>query len=142
LVWRESAASVKLPRIPSPLGPRRFHPAAIAAACSVLLAAAMAAYVLSWRGDPASVDVADTTVTKPLEPARVEEPVLENEEIEAVIARQERVARLQVSARLLAAQPGLEKYRDRAERYLADTYGVTTLGAPDENPTSDPAAEM
>ena len=116
--------------------------AACAAACLVLLVAATVGYVLLSRGDPAAVDIADVTVPTPVEAVHVEEPVLENEEIEAVIARQERIARLQVSARLLAAQPGLEVYRERAERYLADAYGVTTVAAPDGNQTGDPPAEM
>lgn len=142
-VWREAAASASVPRVASiDRSRRQFRIAACATACSLLLVMATVGYVLSSRGDPAAVDFADTTFPAPVEATRVDDPVLEDEEIEAVIARQGRVARLQVSARLLATQPGLEEYRDRAQRYLADTYGVTTLGAPDENPTSDPAAEM
>ena len=129
-VWRESATTASVPRISPTLGSRRqFRVAVRAAACLVLLATATVAYVLLSRGGPAAVDVADVTVPAPVDAVEVEELAVENEDVEAVIARQERAARLLVSARLLAAQPGLEEYRDRAQRYLAETYGVTMLVA-------------
>jgi hypothetical protein len=41
------------------------------------------------------------------------------------IAREERSARLAASVELLAAQPGLEQYKENAERYLKETYTDT-----------------
>jgi anti-sigma factor RsiW len=129
-IWHESAASASVPRIGPTLRSRRqFRMAVSAATCATLLVAT-AAYVLWPRGNPAAVGVADTKIPTPVAASHVNNPVLEDADIEALIARQERVARLQVSARLLATQPGLEKFRDQAERYLADTYGVTALVAP------------
>jgi hypothetical protein len=46
-------------------------------------------------------------------------------DIEALIAREGRSARLAAAARLLAAQPGLQEYAQQAQRYLAETYGGT-----------------
>ena len=43
-----------------------------------------------------------------------------------------RTYRLAAAVELLATQPGLEEYRERAERYLMENYGDTTAvrGAP------------
>jgi anti-sigma factor RsiW len=133
-LWRQSAENANVPKI-SPAGRsrRKLRPAVCVAACLVLAAMATVSYVCLSRGNPAAVEVADPIVPPSVTPDHVEKPVLGNEEIEAVIARQGRIARLRVSAQLLAAQPGLEVYRDRAERYLAETYGVSTLDGPEEN---------
>ncbi len=137
-LWRESAASASVP-IPGPaLRSRRQLQMGVSLAACVALLVATAAYVLWPRGNPGAVEVADTKIPAPVAASQVDDPVLDNEEMEAAIARQERVARLQVSARLLATQPGLEKYRDRAERYLAETYGVTALVAPIKPSTGRP----
>jgi len=54
------------------------------------------------------------------------------------IAREDRSARLAASVEMLAAQPGLEQYKENAERYLkehyADTAAVRMLGIR-QNPT-------
>ncbi len=42
-----------------------------------------------------------------------------------LIAQEGRAARLAASARLLATQPSLAQYQQRAERYLTETYGET-----------------
>ncbi len=129
-LWHESASSASVPSAgPARQSRRHLQMGVSLAACAALLAATVA-YVLWPRDNPAAVEVADTKIPAPVATSHVDDPVLEDGEIEAAIARQERVARLQVSARLLATQPGLEKYRDRAERYLAETYGVSTLVAP------------
>ncbi len=47
-------------------------------------------------------------------------------DIEALIAREGRSARLAMAARLLADHPGLEQYKQQAERYLLETYRGTT----------------
>jgi predicted anti-sigma-YlaC factor YlaD len=50
------------------------------------------------------------------------------EEIDVMeyIAREGRSARLAASVELLAAQPGLEQYKEKTERYLKETYPETT----------------
>ncbi len=47
-------------------------------------------------------------------------PALSEDEIDAFISRQTRTARLEVAVKLLASQPGLEDYKAKAERYLAE----------------------
>ena len=47
-------------------------------------------------------------------------PPLTHDEIDRLISRRVRCARLAVSVELLSSQPGLEKYRDDARRYLAE----------------------
>ena len=65
----------------------------------------------------------------------VEDTPIEDIDIEAFIARQERSARLAASIELMAAQPGLDKYKDQAERYLAETYGgAESPGPADHSP--------
>ena len=52
----------------------------------------------------------------------------EDLEVETLIARVGRAARLAAAAELLTAQPGLEQYGAEAERYLAGTYRGTPAG--------------
>ncbi|HUT90695.1 MAG TPA: zf-HC2 domain-containing protein [Thermoguttaceae bacterium] len=52
----------------------------------------------------------------------------EDPNVETLIARVGRAARLAASAELLAAQPGLEPYRAQADRYLAEAYRGTPAG--------------
>ena len=52
----------------------------------------------------------------------------EDPDVETLIARVGRAARLGASAELLAAHPGLEPYRAQADRYLAEVYRGTPAG--------------
>ena len=60
------------------------------------------------------------------EPAAV--PPAEDIDVGALIARAEQAARLAAAAELLATQPGLERYREQTEQYLAKTYRGTPAG--------------
>jgi hypothetical protein len=57
-----------------------------------------------------------------------DDPASEDPDVEALIARAGRAARLAASAELLAVQPGLEQYRAQADRYLAEAYRGTPAG--------------
>ena len=55
-------------------------------------------------------------------------PRCEDADVETLIARVGRAARLGASAELLAAHPGLEPYRAQTDRYLAEVYRGTPAG--------------
>jgi hypothetical protein len=74
---------------------------------------------------------------------RVPQQPAEEIDIEALIAREGRSARLAAAARLLAAQPGLQEYAKQAERYLQETYRGTAavdgaLPPPPSHPNKEP----
>jgi len=58
-----------------------------------------------------------------------ERPAVEID-IEELIAREGRSARLAATVELLTGQPGLERFKDQAERYLVETYGGTVTVGP------------
>jgi len=73
----------------------------------------------------------------------VPEQPAEEIDIEALIAREGRSARLAAAARLLAAQPGLQEYAQQAQRYLQEAYRGTTavdgaLPPPPSHPNKEP----
>ncbi len=129
--WQESAARAPLPgtRHARP-GGRRLRTAAAWAACALLL---VAGGWLWWRVGPGS-RADQAKLAAHVQPGRqTEEPRAgapgEEMDVEAIIARAGRAARLAASVDFLAEQPGLEQYRKQAERYLADAY----LGATAED---------
>jgi hypothetical protein len=93
--------------------------AACVAVCAVVLLLAAGPWLFSRRQPRQDVggpeEVAQSVPQQPTEEI----------DIEALIAREGRSARLAAAARLLAAQPGLQEYARQAERYLAETYGGT-----------------
>ena len=133
-VWQESAACASAPGTASAKqwhtlargtagrtrrDRRRVYAAACLAMCVALLLLAAGPWLFShWK---ARSEVAI--------PERVQQPddtpPAEAIDVEALIAREVRSARLAASARLLATQPGLEQYHREAERYLAETYSGT-----------------
>lgn len=136
-VWRESAARAPMPgALPVRPGRRRIAAAAcvgaacVAAACIVLLWWTAGDRPFSRRG-PGS-ETARTEVPYGVE--EVEAVEVEQMDVEAIIAREARAARLAVSVELLASQPGLDEYRDQAAEYLAETYGVVTFSNAKHNP--------
>jgi hypothetical protein len=130
--------------------PRRIQAAVGLAACvaAVLLAAAGA--WLFWHGRSGR-ELDQTELAAPLErpagrpvspakqPSTRDRPVRqtdrspvsgasEDRDVEALIARAGRAARLAAAAELLAAQPGLEQIGAEADRYLAEAYRGTPAG--------------
>ena len=61
----------------------------------------------------------------------VDKTELDQEDVETIVAREARAARLSVAVELLAGQPGLERYHQEAERYLVETYGPAVRSSPD-----------
>ena len=144
-VWSESAAAARQPGSIRRRATGRPVPAvACAAACvSILLLAAGLWLFLGEGGEPdlASVPRIDgaktvhTQVTSPPPHEIAEED--EDIDIQALIAREGRSAKLAAAARLLATQPGLERYRDKAKRYLTETYrGTAAAGEAAESAVS------
>jgi len=76
------------------------------------------------RGRKSPTILSTATETEESPPA----PPSEDPDVETLIARVGRAARLAASAELLAAHPGLEPYRARADRYLAEVYRGTPAG--------------
>jgi len=84
----------------------------------------------STRQEPRHPGSATASSKDPQEPevARNQSGMPANEapeqaDIDAMILREVQSARLAASARLLASQPGLEEFSDRAASYLTSTYG-------------------
>ena len=143
-VWHESAARARAPRTememetePIPRGRRWPLAAACLAAGAALLVAAMLLYPL-FRVDEPEGKTARTAPptparTAPPTPAReVEKTEADEEDVETIVSREARAARLAVAVELLAGQPGLEEYHQEAERYLVETYGAA------DRPSHDP----
>lgn len=123
-IWQEAASEATAPRaqVARPRRPR-FAVALAPAACLLLLAVAAGYWLVNRdRPGPNTVHVTPPAVEEtPIEQTEI--AVQEIEDIRRMIAREGRIARLAASAEILAAQPGLEKYKEQAERYLAETYG-------------------
>jgi hypothetical protein len=64
----------------------------------------------------------------PSPPQAVIAPAPEEIDVEEYIAREGRKARLQASIAILATEPSLKEYKERAERYLAEAYPETAPG--------------
>jgi hypothetical protein len=93
--------------------------AACLAACVVVLLLAAGPWLFSQRQPRRDVN-------RPEEIGQsVPEQPAEEVDLEALIAREGRSARLAAAARLLATQPGLEDYAREAQRYLAEAYRGT-----------------
>jgi hypothetical protein len=116
---------------------RLIRAAACVAVCAVVLLLTAGPWLFSLRqrrqdvGGPAEV-----VQSVPQQPA-------EEMDIEALIAREGRSARLAAAARLLAAQPGLQEYARQAERYLQEAYRGTAavngaLPPPPSHPNKEP----
>jgi len=92
-----------------------------------------------WRGHAsapethahASVSMAPEKSATRHPPPATPHPAAAPEEIdvEEYIAREGRKARLQASIAILATEPSLKEYKERAERYLAEAYPETAPGA-------------
>ena len=88
-----------------------------------LLAAGVIWYSGGNRSRPANPETAHNGHAARRRPA-------EEVDDEAIIARQERAARLAATIRLMNGQPGLDEYRAQAERYLAEAYGGSAAAGP------------
>jgi hypothetical protein len=137
LLWHQSAARARVPG-PCSTGPRRrrIPVAACLAACVAVLLLAVGPWLFSRigprRGMPSHGAAGQSLPPPP-----------EDTDVEDLIAREGRSARLAAAARLLATQPGLEDYRDQAYRYMAEAYRETAAVAqaaapPAQPPTKEP----
>ena len=98
---------------------RRVYAAACLASCVALLLLAAGPWLFSHWLSRTEVGINDE-IEPPGRPQLIQEA-----DVEALIAREVRSARLAAAAELLATQPGLERYRREAERYLAEAYRGT-----------------
>jgi anti-sigma factor RsiW len=137
-VWHESAARARTPQS-APIPRLRWRGVAAAcAAAGVLVLGLVAGYWFFSRPGPAG----ETARVEPPSPGEREAaagpPVSQAEEaevdVEELIAREGRAARLAAAVELLATQPGLEQYREEAEQYLEETYGPRTSVPPHRGP--------
>ena len=68
--------------------------------------------------------------------------LVEKVDVETLIAREVRSARLAAAAEFLASQPGLEQYTREAERYVAEAYrGTVAVNGTMPPPPSPPIKE-
>lgn len=132
-VWRDSAVRAPARGI-CPVVRRRPRPipaaAAMLACVGVLMVAA--GTWLFFRVGP-RIEVDQVELAGPVEALRETEepaaaPPAEDSDVAALIARAGRAARLAAAAELLATQPGLERFREETEQYLAKTYRGTPAG--------------
>ncbi|MHC4178718.1 MAG: anti-sigma factor family protein [Planctomycetota bacterium] len=133
-VWQESAARAASPSTASAKqwhtlargtasrtrpDRRRIYAAACLAACAVLLLLTAGPWLFS-RWQPGNEVAIPGKVDQPPHPQPAEQI-----DLEALIAREGRSARLLAAAQMLATEPGLEEYKRQAERYLAEAYRGT-----------------
>jgi anti-sigma factor RsiW len=139
-LWEEAADRATLPvsePLPSRGGPGRIRTVAVAAACVAALLLAIGGRLL-WRGGSPDEVKPNQLAVSSESPGTSEEPlpsaiapdegVDDEMDVESLIARADRAARLAASAELLSSQPGLEQYRENTERYLAEAYRGTPAG--------------
>jgi len=129
-------------------GLRSLRRVAAVAACAVVVLAAVGSW-LAWRprggGETASVQQAgasggpEESAVKP-SPAGETAPE-EDLDVEAILAREQRAARLAATVALLATEPSLKEYKDRAERYLLETYPAAAFARPAQPPGKLPVKE-
>ena len=123
-IWEQAAEDAPARYVCNTESPgRRVRMAACVAASVAVVAAAFALWH-PWRGGPHGV-VEQTAQNGHKTTTPPPEAFDEEMDIEALIAREGRSARLAASAELLATQPGLERYHRQARRYLAETYRGT-----------------
>jgi predicted anti-sigma-YlaC factor YlaD len=131
-VWRESAARAPARgTCPVDRRPRPIPATAVLVACAAVLMVAVGTWFFLRVGPPSEVDQVE--LAGPVEPPRETEepaagPPAEDMDVGTMIARAGRAARLAAAAELLATQPGLERYREQTEQYLAKTYRGTPAG--------------
>jgi ferric-dicitrate binding protein FerR (iron transport regulator) len=135
--WRRAAE-----RAPSP-GEYRGEPARRRISAAVTLAACAAALLVAvglWLFSQGRLE-SRTVVPREIAHRPTEELPQENGDeidrgkaidveaidVEKLIACEGRAARLAASAKMLAAQPGLEHYARQAREYLVEVYGDTTV---------------
>ena len=133
-VWQESAACAAAPRTASAKqwhtlaretasrwrrDRRRIYAAACLAACAAALLLTAGPWLFSRRQARNEVGIPE----KVAQPGHLE--LAQDVDVEALIAREGRSARLAVAVQLLATQPGLEQYRREAQRYLEEAYRDT-----------------
>jgi len=129
-IWQESAAAVS-PRHPvTPSTRRLLIPAAVSAAAVLLVAATWLLWPSHQDHQSARNDRKEppAAVQQPKADSAPSQPELSDAEIEEMIAREGRKARLQASIAILATEPSLKEYKERAERYLAEAYPETAPG--------------
>ncbi len=110
---------------------RRWVWTAAASCAAILLAAGLWLLVGSpQHRRTAANGHADASVTQAQpESAAPQAPSTPDEaDLETLIAREARAARLAAAIGFLATEPSLKDYKDRAERYLAEAYAGTTFG--------------
>jgi hypothetical protein len=129
-VWQRAADEASLPAsepLPSRGGLGRIRAAAVAAACVAAVLLGLGSW-LAWRGHTVDEAEPNQLAAPSLSPTTTDEVVDEPIDVESLIARADRAARLAASAELLSVQPGLEQYRENTERYLAEAYRGTPAG--------------
>jgi hypothetical protein len=141
-IWQESAAALSSPHPFTPSSPhpviasprhRRLIPAALAGVAAAALVAV--GTWLAWRPERGNQLTQQTAVTPsprhpvaPSPPHPVIAAAPEEIDVEEYIAREGRKARLQASIAILATEPSLKEYKERAERYLAEAYPEAAPG--------------
>jgi hypothetical protein len=126
---QESPRRVQPGGLPSARGLGRNH----LAVAAVILAGVLLAVLGPWlarrsqqvgRAGPEEGSAGELATPQPKPtppvPAPRDEPSLD-----AILASETRAARLAASIEILASQPGLEEFKDNAQRYLATTYPGT-----------------
>ncbi len=92
------------------------------------IAAAVIVCIVWWPdGGQRQQDTIDAPSRLTEKPSPLDAPSaepLEADDVEAMILRQVQSARLAAAADVLAADPDLKSYHDRARKYLADAYGA------------------
>jgi anti-sigma factor RsiW len=148
-IWQESAAAVSPVHTGVPWPRLRGHesgserhahasvsmaPRWIVAAVSAAAVLLVAATWLLWPSHPDRQSVRNDRKEPPAAAQQLKpdsaspQPELSEAEIVEMIAREGRKARLQASIAILATEPSLKEYKERAERYLAEAYPETAPG--------------
>jgi hypothetical protein len=133
-IWQQSAAPSPRHRVP-PSPRHRLIPAALAAMAAIALLAVGTWLVLGPQRDSQVTRQTPVTPSPPHPVTPSPAAAAEEIDIEELIAREGRKARLQASIAILAASPSLREYKERAERYLAEAYPETAPGGPSGKPS-------
>ena len=101
---------------------------------SVCAAVVLLGVILWLVSRNANDDVRSSIEVVRSEPHATNNSEMDEIDVDALIQREVQSARLAASARFLSETPELKEYKDQAEQYLADVYGVTVTGQRRDTP--------
>jgi anti-sigma factor ChrR (cupin superfamily) len=107
-----------------------WNAAALASASIAATALLVSMFFFLGREQGEGVKVVSPSTEVPVAPSAAEQP--QEDDVLALISRETQIARLRMASEILAKEPGMNERHLAIEKYLTQTYGVTTKRQPFE----------